>query len=58
MNSKSLLGAILNVSSGIMTAAPFICLSALVAIAADVRFVLGNWPMVYGDDAGDWFAMP
>ena len=57
MAAKSLLSDTLNVSSVVMTAAPFACLLALLAVVADVRFVLGSWPLVYGDDAGDWFAM-
>jgi hypothetical protein len=57
MTGKPFFATILNVLSGIMTAAPFVCAVALLVVFADVRFVLGSWPVVYGDDAGDWFAM-
>lgn len=57
MKAKSLFVAVLNLASGVMTAAPLVCLLALLAVVADMRFVLGSWPVVYGDDAGDWFAM-
>jgi len=49
--------AAMNLLSGLLTAAPFICVAALVAIFVQVRFVLGSWPLVYGDDPGDWVVM-
>ena len=42
----------------ILTVAPLICAIFLIAVFAQVRFVLGSWPLVYGDDAGDWVVMP
>jgi hypothetical protein len=54
---KPRLVAAMDVLSRVLTAAPVVCLVALLSAFACVRFVLGSWPLVYGDDAGDWFVM-
>lgn len=54
---KARAAAALDVVSRVLTAAPIVCLVALISAFACVRLVLGSWPMVYGDDAGDWFVM-
>lgn len=57
MAGRSRVVAALNLSSIVLTAAPLVCAAALVAVLAQVHFVLGSWPLVYGDDAGDWVVM-
>ena len=57
MTAKSRIATAMNLASLVLTAAPLVCAAALIAVFAQVRFVLGSWPLVYGDDPGDWVVM-
>jgi hypothetical protein len=57
MIARSRVAAAMDLSSRVLTAAPLVCAAALIAVFAQVWLVLGSWPFVYGDDAGDWFVM-
>lgn len=57
MTTKSRAAAAIDRASQLLTGAPLVCTAALIVILAQVRFVLGSWPLVYGDDPGDWVVM-